>query len=86
MTVLLPALVDTAILMNATARPGHGARSHEAGEFLPLGRTITPAEVGDLVVDGLRRGATHLFTHQETKGLLSRRHDELLAAYESESA
>jgi NAD(P)-dependent dehydrogenase (short-subunit alcohol dehydrogenase family) len=85
-TVLLPALVDTNITANATGRPDHDARTHETTDFLPPGRTITPEEVGALVVDGLRRGATHVFTHPETQQVLSIRHDDLLAAYDNESA
>ena len=79
--VLLPALVSSNITANAAARPGHAARGRETSEFLPPGRTIEPADVGAMVLDGLRRGATHVFTHPETSEPLQARFAELLAAY-----
>jgi NAD(P)-dependent dehydrogenase (short-subunit alcohol dehydrogenase family) len=79
--VLLPALVSSNITSNAAGRPGHAARGRETSEFLPPGRTIEPADVGAMVLNGLRRGATHVFTHPETSEPLQARFAELLAAY-----
>jgi short-subunit dehydrogenase len=83
-TVLLPALVDTNITVRAAERPGHANRSHDTTDFLPPGRTISAEDVGHQVVDGLRRGAAHIFTHPETQDQVRARNNELLAAYESE--
>lgn len=83
--VLLPALVDTNILVNAARRPSHDDRSRDGSDFLPSGRTIDADHVGLLVVDGLRRGATHVFTHNETADGVAARCDELLSAYQKDT-
>lgn len=80
-SMLLPALVRTSILDNATRRPGHHAGAPPAADFLPPGRVLEPEQVGAIVVAAIRAGERYIFTHPETERAVRERYDALLGSY-----
>jgi NAD(P)-dependent dehydrogenase (short-subunit alcohol dehydrogenase family) len=87
-SVLLPASVDTAIVNDErNAPPGHVSRA-EADPALAEFRTMyvagiaagkSPAEVADIVLEGIRERRLHIFTHPETRALVMLRAEDIVA-------
>jgi len=87
-SVLLPASVDTAIVNDERNAPaGHVSRA-EADPALAEFRTMyvagiaagkNPAEVADIVLQGIRERQLHIFTHPETRALALQRGEDIAA-------
>jgi NAD(P)-dependent dehydrogenase (short-subunit alcohol dehydrogenase family) len=87
-SVLLPASVDTAITNDERNAPAGHTRRSEADPVLEEFRTMyvagiaagkSPAEVADVVVDGVRSRQLHIFSHPETRVLASQRGEDIAA-------
>jgi NAD(P)-dependent dehydrogenase (short-subunit alcohol dehydrogenase family) len=87
-SVVLPASVDTGITNDERNAPaGHVSRADadpSLAEFRKLyvagiaaGKSAT--EVADIVVDGVRAKQLHIFTHPETKALVTMRAEDIAA-------
>lgn len=79
--VLLPALVRTNINTNALERPGEQTGSSNE-DFLPPGYLLEPEVVGAMVVEGMRSGASYIFTHPETHDIVAGHQAQIRAAYD----
>jgi len=87
-SVLLPASVDTAIVNDERNAPvGHVTRA-EADPALAEFRKMyvagiaagkSPAEVADIVLQGIRERQLHIFTHPETRAFASMRGEDIAA-------
>ena len=90
-SVLCPGMVRTAILQSERTRPEafdvteraaqDAAAAHNQVMQLAMNTAIEPAEVGELVVRGIREDRFYLFPHPEFKGAAQARASELLAAF-----
>jgi NAD(P)-dependent dehydrogenase (short-subunit alcohol dehydrogenase family) len=82
-SILLPGLVRTNINANAVKRPGHRDDGPRTEDFLPPMTVLEPADVGAMVVDAIRSGRRYVFTHPETRQMVSARSDAVAAAFTS---
>ncbi|WP_300643682.1 SDR family NAD(P)-dependent oxidoreductase [Nocardioides sp.] len=82
-SVLVPGLVRTAIADSERNRPGGRRTAPPQLDQIPPGRTLEPAAVGRLVVDGLTRGDLYLVTHPEMLPVVHDRHARIEAAFGS---
>ncbi|MHA2789845.1 SDR family oxidoreductase [Corynebacterium sp. S7] len=73
---LMPAMVRSNITENSRQRPDFDADSDQTEEFQVESRVLEPRDVGDMVVDALRAGRRHIFTHPEIR--------EAIAAYQAD--
>ncbi|MFI6357255.1 SDR family NAD(P)-dependent oxidoreductase [Streptomyces sp. NPDC050743] len=80
-SILLPGLVRTNINANAVKRPGHRESGSRTEDFLPTMTVLEPTQVGAMVVDAMRSGRLHVFTHPETRQMVTARSDALAAAF-----
>ena len=81
-SVLLPGLVNTEISRSERNRPTRAAAAPPQLDQIPPGRMLEPAEVGAIVVEGLRRGDLYLVTHPEMLPLVRERHERIERAFE----
>jgi NAD(P)-dependent dehydrogenase (short-subunit alcohol dehydrogenase family) len=87
-SVVLPASVDTAIVADERNAPaGHVGRA-EADPSLEEFRRMyvagiaagkSPAEVAELIVEGIRERRLHIFTHPESRALVTQRAEDIAA-------
>ncbi len=77
-SILLPALVRTNIIANASRRPGHHEGAPRTQDFLPPMRVLDPAEVGAMVVAAMRAGQRYIITHPEVAPVIRERCAALL--------
>lgn len=80
-SILVPGLVDTAIADSERNRPPGSRHAPPQLDQIPPGRMLSPAEVGQLVVDGIRRGDLYIVTHPEMLPVVRERHDRIEAAF-----
>ncbi|MFC5502686.1 SDR family NAD(P)-dependent oxidoreductase [Lysinimonas soli] len=80
-SVLVPGLVDTAIGDSERNRPSGSRHAPTQLDQIPPGRMLSPAAVGEMVVDGIRRGELYIVTHPEMLPLVEERHDRIEAAF-----
>jgi NAD(P)-dependent dehydrogenase (short-subunit alcohol dehydrogenase family) len=80
-SVLLPGLVNTEISRSERNRPTPVDLPPQLDQ-IPPGRMLEPAEVGTIVVEGLRRGDFYLITHPEMLPVMRERHARLERAFE----
>jgi NAD(P)-dependent dehydrogenase (short-subunit alcohol dehydrogenase family) len=80
-SILLPGLVRTNINANAVKRPGHRDDGSRTEDFLPRMTVLEPAQVGAMVVDAIRSGRRYVFTHPETRPMVTARGDAVAAAF-----
>lgn len=90
-SVLCPGMVRTAILASERNRPAdhagrdpeaeQAAQAHNAMMQTMMGTGIDPAEVGRIVLDGVRENRFWLITHPEMRVMAEVRSHELLAAF-----
>jgi NAD(P)-dependent dehydrogenase (short-subunit alcohol dehydrogenase family) len=90
-SVLCPGMVRTRILESERTRPAQfdvrddgaqaAAAAHSEIMNLAMNTGIDPAEVADLVVQGIKDNRFYLFPHPEMKEAARVRIDELLAAF-----
>jgi NAD(P)-dependent dehydrogenase (short-subunit alcohol dehydrogenase family) len=87
-SVLLPASVDTAITSDErNAPPGHVSRAQADPSLAEFRRIYVagiaagkdPAEVAEIVLDGIRKRDLHIFTHPEMRALASQRGEDIAA-------
>ena len=87
-SVVLPASVDTGITSDErNAPPGHVSRANADPSLAEFRKLYTAgiaagksaAEVADIVVDGIRAKQLHIFTHPETKALVTMRAEDIAA-------
>lgn len=87
-SVLLPASVDTAIVDDERNAPSGHVRRSEADPGLAEFRRMyvagiaagkSPAEVAEIVLEGIRERRLHIFTHPETKALVVQRAEDIVA-------
>jgi NAD(P)-dependent dehydrogenase (short-subunit alcohol dehydrogenase family) len=81
-SVLLPGLVNTEIARSERNRPTPATAAPPQLDQIPPGRMLEPAEVGTLVVEGLRRGNLYLVTHPEMLPMVRERHARIERAFE----
>lgn len=81
-SVLLPGLVNTEIARSERNRPTPATAAPPQLDQIPPGRMLEPAEVGTLVVEGLRRGDLYLVTHPEMLPMVRERHARIERAFE----
>lgn len=90
-SVLCPGMVRTRILESERTRPAQfdvkeqsaqaAATAHSEIMNLAMNTGIDPADVADLVVQGIRNNQFYLFPHPEMKDAVQVRVDEMLAAF-----
>jgi len=90
-SVLCPGMVRTRILESERTRPAQfdvkeqsaqaAATAHNEIMNLAMNTGIDPAEVADLVVQGIRNNQFYLFPHPEMKDAAQVRVNEMLAAF-----
>ncbi len=80
---LLPAMVRSNITANSRQRPGFDADNDQTEDFQVESRVLEPRDVGNMVVDALRTGRRHIFTHPETREAVAARQAEILAGFDS---
>ncbi|HSW38275.1 MAG TPA: SDR family NAD(P)-dependent oxidoreductase [Acidobacteriota bacterium] len=93
-SVFCPGLINSSIYESEKVRPDYlrspdnTARSQETMERLPEVHRVgmTPEEVGEKVLAGIRRNDTYIFSHPEFKEELQEIFDEVLAALPDEKA
>ncbi|WP_018297332.1 SDR family oxidoreductase [Corynebacterium lubricantis] len=73
---LMPAMVRSNITENSRQRPGFDADTDQTEDFQVESRVLEPRDVGEMVVEALRAGNRHIFTHPETR--------EAIAAYQAD--
>ena len=87
-SVVLPASVDTAIIDDERNAPAGHVRRSEADPSLAEFRKMyvaglavgkSPAEVADIVLEGIRERRLHIFTHPETRALVMQRAEDIIA-------
>jgi len=87
-SVVLPASVDTAITNDERNAPAGHVKRGDADPSLAEFRKLyisgiaagkSAAEVADIVVDGVRAKNLHIFTHPETKALVTMRAEDIAA-------
>jgi NAD(P)-dependent dehydrogenase (short-subunit alcohol dehydrogenase family) len=88
MSVVLPGSIATAITDDErNAPPGHVRRSDadpSLAEFRKMyvagiAAGMSPAEVAELILTGIRERQLHIFTHPEMKGLVMQRAEDIVA-------
>lgn len=80
-SVLVPGLVDTAIADSERNRPDGRRTAPPQLDQVPAGRMLQPREVGDIVVNAIRRGDLYIITHPEMLPIVRKRHSEVEAAF-----
>jgi NAD(P)-dependent dehydrogenase (short-subunit alcohol dehydrogenase family) len=86
-TALCPGPITTNIHEVAKLRPekyrdtGLGAREAELANRVPSPVWMDPIEVGEMVMDAIRRDLLFIFTHNEFKDGVARRFEATLAAF-----
>lgn len=88
LSVLLPASIATAITDDERNAPAGHVRRSEADPSLEefrkmyvagIAAGMSPAEVADIVVEGVRERRLHIFTHPETKAMVTMRAEDIAA-------
>lgn len=85
--VLCPGTVRTNIKNSLRNRPADLGDVHvqdidiEQDELGRAAHWIEPREIGARVVEGMRRGDLHIFTHAEMRGQLEARFEQIMTAY-----
>jgi len=82
-SVLCPAAVTTRILDSERNRPAALARPtplppHTPSSVFDLSPPLEPGEIGDLVLEGIRRNQLYIFTDPKTRPLIESRHRRML--------
>ncbi|MEM6709820.1 MAG: SDR family NAD(P)-dependent oxidoreductase [Pseudomonadota bacterium] len=90
-SVLCPGMVRTRILESERTRPESydvsdneavaAAEAHSAVMNLAMNTGIEPAEVADMVVEGIKTNQLYLFPHPEMRGAVAERMETLLSAF-----
>ncbi len=90
-SVLCPGMVRTRILESERTRPQQfdvadaaareAAQSHNEVMNMAMHTGIDPAEVADLVVQGIKSGQFYLFPHPELQDAARQRMEELMASF-----
>jgi NAD(P)-dependent dehydrogenase (short-subunit alcohol dehydrogenase family) len=88
LSVLLPASIATAITDDERNAPAGHVRRSEADPSLEefrkmyvagIAAGMSPAEVAGIVLDGVRERRLHIFTHPETKAMVTMRAEDIAA-------
>ncbi len=88
MSVVLPGSIATAITDDERNAPAGHVRRSDADPSLAefrkmymagIAAGMTPAEVAELVLDGIRERRLHIFTHPEMKALVTMRAEDIAA-------
>ena len=90
-SVLCPGMVQTKILESERTRPDAfepsdetaqaAAAAHSEVMHLAMNTGIEPAEVAQLVVDGVKANQLYLFPHPELKDSVASRFDEMMGSF-----
>lgn len=90
-SVLCPGMVQTRILESERTRPDDfevqdsqalaAAEAQSEAMHLAMGAAITPEEVAQVVVNGIKANEFYLFPHPEMKSFASARSEEMLGSF-----